>query len=53
MAERERCLSCIRPICQRQLTFDGCKNRNDKDISKETIDQLSLNPYEIHNLFMG
>lgn len=53
MAKRERCFGCIRPICQRQLNLKGCKQRNDQDISKETIDNLSLNPYEIHNLFSG
>lgn len=53
MAKRERCSGCIRPICQRQLTLDGCKYRNARDISKETIDRLSLNSYEIHDLFMG
>ena len=49
----KRCPDCIRPICQRQLTLTGCKYRNDQDISKETIERLSINPYEIHNLFLG
>lgn len=49
----KRCPDCIRPVCQRQLNLYCCKQRNDQDISKETIERLSLNPYEPHNLFLG
>lgn len=49
----KRCPDCMRSICQRQLNLEGCKQRNDQDISKETIERLSLNPYEIHDLFLG
>lgn len=49
----KRCPDCIRPICQRQLNLGDCKYRNTQDITKETIERLSLNSYEIHDLFSG
>ena len=49
----KRCDECKRPVCQRKLTLHGCKYRNAEEISIEKIDELSINPFEMHELFSG
>lgn len=43
----KRCPGCIRPVCQRTLTLNGC---NEKMI--EEIIGIPLNEYKMHDLFI-
>mgnify|MGYP003395559302 CR=1 FL=1 len=43
----KRCPGCIRPVCQRVLTLNGC---NEKKV--EEITGTSLNEYKMHDLFI-
>ncbi len=44
----KRCPGCMRPVCQRKLTLNGCKDKKMQDIIGEP-----LNPYQMHDLIMG
>jgi len=44
----KRCPGCIRPVCQRVLTLNGCNEKKVEEITGE-----SINPYRMHDLIMG
>jgi len=44
---KKRCPGCMRPVCQRVLTLNGCNEKKVEEITGEP-----LRPYGIHDLFI-
>lgn len=43
----KRCPGCMRPVCQRVLTLNGCNQK-----PAEEITGIPLNEYKMHDLFI-
>lgn len=48
MKRIKRCPGCIRPVCQRILSLQGCNEKPVEEVKGEL-----LNEYKMHDLFMG